>query len=195
VGFLKLMLVFTPWLCLLVIGQGSLLRLKIGLVTALVASVVMSLTGVHRGIIMVVGLVFFTCATVAVVLFDNIWTAVHMGMLAHGALALSAWGSVAIGRPFTMDYARQHTDPSLWTSPPFIRTNVLITSVWALAFTLNVVLGWGKLEHFLLPELAYDLVSYALLIGAMVFSNWYPAVMRRRAAALIPRHADRDPRH
>ena len=47
---------FAPWLAFLIIAQGSLLRLKLGLVVALALSVVMGVTRLHRGIILWVGL-------------------------------------------------------------------------------------------------------------------------------------------
>ena len=71
-------------------------------------------------------------------------------------------------------------DPSLWDSPLFIRTNVVITSVWATVFTVNVILAWGKMKHFVLPEIGYELASYTFLIGAAAFTNWYTFYVRHR---------------
>src|SRR5579871_2253099 len=105
-SFVKLVLSFAPWIAFLVVAQGSLLRLKVGLVVALLLSVVLSVAGIHRGIIMWVGLVFFVGATIAVLGFENVWTIRHMGVLASGALAVASWAGIAIGKPFTLDYAR-----------------------------------------------------------------------------------------
>ncbi|MBE9175804.1 hypothetical protein IQ225_11720 [Synechocystis salina LEGE 06155] len=146
-SFLKLLLGFAPWLSFLIIAQGSLLRLKIGLIVALALSVVMGVTKLHRGLILWVGLAFFTAAAIAVVGFNNLWVAKHMGILANGALALGTWLSLALKRPFTLDYAKQHTDPSLWQHPVFIRTNVILTSVWGVAFTISTALAWGKINE------------------------------------------------
>ena len=46
-------------------------------------------------------------------------------------------------------------DPSRWSDPLFIRTNLIIASVWGLVFTVNALLAWGKMEGLLLPELGY----------------------------------------
>ena len=100
------------------------------------------------------------------------------------ALALGAWLTIALNKPFTLDYAKEHVDPSLWSDPFFIRTNVLMTGVWASAFTLNAILAFGKMEQFALPELGYELISYAVLIGTAIFTVWYPEHLRKvRAAA------------
>ena len=77
----------------------------------------MGVTRLHRGVILWAGLIFFASATIAVALFNDLWTARHMGVVANFALAAGSWLTIALGKPFTLDYARQHTDPSLWKSP------------------------------------------------------------------------------
>jgi hypothetical protein len=176
----KLLLAFLPWISFLVIAHGGVLRLKIGLVVALILSVVMGVARLHRGVILWAGLLFFVFSTLAVVAFDNMWTARHMGILANGMLAASTWLTVVLKRPFTLEYAREHVDPSLWTDPLFIKTNVVLTSLWGSIFTVNTILAWGKMEEFVLSELAYEIISYTLLVGTVVFTNWYPKHVRER---------------
>ena len=177
--FFKLLLAFSPWLAFLFIAGGSLFRLKLGLTVGLVLCVVMGITRLHRGIILWVGLLFFSSALLAVAGFNSMWTARHMGIIANGAMAAATWLSIIIRRPFTMDYAREHTDPSLWNSPLFIRTNIIITAVWGLTFTFNTILAWGKMEQFVLSGLAYEIITYTALISAVYFSSWYPAHLHR----------------
>ena len=179
-SFFKMLFAFAPWISFLVIARNSLFRLKLGLVVALVLVVVMGITRLHRGVILWAGLFFFTYATVAVALLNDTWIAQHMGVMANGALAVSTLLTVAIKKPFTLDYAREHTDPSLWDHPLFIRTNFVIASVWGLIFSVNTILAWGKIEHFILSELGYELITYTLLIGTLAFTTWYPNYVRRR---------------
>jgi len=174
----KLLLAFSPWLSFLVIARDSLFRLKLGLVVALVLSVVMGITRLHRGVILWAGLLFFTYSTLAVALFNNMWTAQHMGVMANGALATFTWLTIVLKKPFTLDYAREHTDPSLWGNPLFIRTNIVITSVWGLIFAVNTILAWGKMKHLILSGLGYEVITYTLLIGAVAFTTWYPNYVR-----------------
>ena len=180
----KLLLAFLPWLSFLAIAHGGLLRLKIGLVVALVLSVVMGVARVHRGVILWAGLLFFIYATLAVVALDNMWTARHMGVLANGMLAASTWLTVVLKRPFTLEYAREHVDPSLWTDPLFIKMNVVLTSLWGSIFTVNTILAWGKMEEFVLSELVYEIISYTLLVGTVIFTNWYPKHVRQQRQAV-----------
>ena len=83
---------FAPWIAFLIIARDTLHRVGIGLVAALILSVVMAVLKLHRGIIMYVGVTFFTGATIAVLGFPTTWTIRHLGVLANGALA-SARGS------------------------------------------------------------------------------------------------------
>lgn len=185
-SFIKLVLSFAPWIVFLIIARDSLFRLKLGLVTALVMVVAMGVARLHRGVILWAGLLFFILATIAVVGFDDTWTVRHLGVLANGALALATWTTIAIGKPFSLDYARDRSDPALWAQPDFLRANIVISAVWAAAFSVNAVLAWGKMAGLFFSGFTYEVVSYALLIGAAVFTTWYPAHLRRARAALPP---------
>ncbi|NUT97545.1 MAG: hypothetical protein HOY78_36530 [Saccharothrix sp.] len=57
--------------------------------------------------------------------------------VAVGWLALTAWGTLAIRRPFTLAIARTMVPAEVQGSPVFYRVNAVITTVWAVAFTLN----------------------------------------------------------
>ena len=177
-SFFTLLASFAPWIAFLIIARDTLLRVEIGLVVALVFTIAMALMKLHRGIVMRVGLVFFTGATIAVIGFHNVWTIHHLGVLANGALALGSWATLVLGRPFTLEYARQHTDPAKWNDPLFIRVNVLLTSVWAVTFTFNTALAWVLMKR-LWPEWACHTASYAALVGAAAFTSWYPGRVRR----------------
>jgi len=182
-SFLKLILSFAPWVSFLIIAQGSLFRLKLGLVVAAVLTVVMAVTKLHRGVIMWVGIVFFVFATIAVVGLENMWTARYMGVLANGALAVGTWLTLAVGKPFTLEYARDHADPSVWDSPVFIRTNYIIAVVWGLAFTIGSTLAWFKTQPTGQPEWIFEAANYSVLLGCVVFTNWYPVAVKRQAEA------------
>jgi hypothetical protein len=179
-SFYKLLLSFSPWLAFLFIARDTLFRLEVGLVVGLVLTVVMGIARLQRGVIFWVSLLFFVYSTAAVVLFNDMWTVQHMGILGNGALAVATWLTIVFRRPFTLAYAREHTDPARWNNPVFIRTNYVITSVWSLVFTFTTMLAWAQTKHPFLSELGYQLVTYTALIGAMAFTSWYPKYVRRR---------------
>ncbi len=182
-AFLKLLISFAPWIAFLLIAHDTLFRVKIGLLVALALSIVLGIARINKGIILWVTVIFFACASVAVVAFENLWALIHMGVLANGDLAAAAWLTAAMKRPFTLDYAKEHVDRSLWSDPQFTKTNYIITSVWAAVFTINAGLAYLKMRRSGLPDLAYDLTSYAFLVGAVFFSDWYPKHLRKVRSA------------
>lgn len=182
-SFLKLLLSFSPWIAFLAIAHDTMLRVKIGLLVALALSIVLGLARINRGIILWAGLAFFALAFVALAIFENLWVLRHMGVLANGALAVGAWLTLLLGKPFTLDYAKAHVDRALWTDSRFIRSNQVITAVWAAAFTANGAFAYMKMHEAASPGLVWQLAGYGLLVGAAIFTNWYPAYLRRTRIA------------
>ena len=187
VQFLKLVLSFAPWIAFLVLARHSLLQVKIALIVAFALAVGMGVARLSRGVMLWTGLAFFAIATLMVVGLNDLWTLRYMGVLANGTLAAAVWLTLAVGRPFTLDYAREHTDPSLWNELGFLRVNTVISAVWGIALSLGAALAFAKLPGgmlaALLPAAAYDVLSYAILIGAALFTTWYPKYAREKARA------------
>lgn len=179
-SFFKMLFCFAPWICFLIIAHDSIFRLKLGIIVAAVLSVVMAVTKLHRGVIMWVGILFFTYAMVAVVFLNEMWSVRFMGVLANGALAAGVWAGIIMKRPFTLEYAREHTDPSLWENPVFINTNYLLTTIWAVVFTINASLALQRTIRPALPGWAYETISYCLLVSAMFVSTYYPQYVKKR---------------
>lgn len=184
-SFFKMLFCFAPWIFFLIIAHGSMFRLKLGIIVAAVLSVVMAVKRLHRGAIMWASILFFFYAIVAVVFLNYMWAVRHMGVLANGALAVSVWAGIALKRPFTLEYAREHTDPSLWEQPSFLRTNYLLTTIWAVVFSINAFLAWQRSIQPAMPSWAYETISYSLLVSAMFVSIWYPQYLKKRREAHI----------
>ena len=182
-SFLKLVVSFAPWIAFLLIARDTMSRVEVGLLVALALTVGMAILRLHRGIIMWVGLVFFTGATVAVVGFHDLWTVRHLGVLANGALAIGAWTTLLIGKPFTLEYARAHTDPARWHHPLFVHTNEVLTAAWASAFTFHTRVAWLLMKHLWLPEWAAHTLTYVTLVGVAAFTSWYPGHVRTKAGS------------
>jgi hypothetical protein len=60
----------------------------------------------------------------------------YSGAGSQGWLALAAWFSIAVGKPFTMAFAKRSTPPEIWKEPRFLKVNTTITSFWAASFTV-----------------------------------------------------------
>jgi putative sterol carrier protein len=106
------------------------------------------------------------------------------GVLVQLALAGVAWGSLARRNPFTYEYAKEDWDPAFWTNPIFVETNQIITAVWGLIFTLNVLLNFVKLGLLFPASLIVGVILPQVgVVGGIAFSIWFPRYYPQRAAA------------
>ncbi|WP_427920523.1 hypothetical protein [Streptomyces sp. cg40] len=95
--------------------------------------------------------------------------------LANATLAATALASLAVRRPFTLAFARAEVPREFWHAPRFIRVNMVLTSIWAAAFTL------GALACALV--VGYDHSSTAPLVTVQVLAFVVPFALSGRYAA------------
>jgi hypothetical protein len=91
--------------------------------------------------------------------------------------------SLAIGRPFTLQYARERVPEPVWALPVFHTTNRLITTVWAAAFAVLVAADAAAEYVAAIPIWVDVAASVAAFAAAVWFSRRYPAVVQRRFAS------------
>lgn len=82
--------------------------------------------------------------------------------------------SLAVGTPFTLQYARERVAPEHWSSPAFKQTNGAITGVWALAMAVIVAADMLLLLRPDLPRQIGIMTIVAAFVGAVKFTIWYP---------------------
>jgi len=108
------------------------------------------------------------------------WTAAEVRLGVDAGLLLIVLASLALRRPFTLQYARERVGAEVAARPAFMAVNVVITGVWALAFLVMVV---ADLLLILRPEappwIAIAATGVAVA-GALRFTAWYPAETARR---------------
>ncbi|MFF3560916.1 hypothetical protein ACFYXS_12850 [Streptomyces sp. NPDC002574] len=102
--------------------------------------------------------------------------------LSFAWLALTAWGGLALRRPFTLGIARRQTPREYWELPGFIAVNNAITAAWGAGFTficaaltvchLTGAPGW--------IGIAAHVVG---LVAPAVFTSRYPARVQARLRA------------
>jgi uncharacterized membrane protein len=182
--FLKPLAPWLPWLAFLVIAPGSMGRLAAGLLVALLGGAVLAAMRLYRGVLMWAGLSFFALALIAVFGLHNMWFLKHLAVIANAMLAMGAWGSLVLGRPFTIEFARETVDPARWTDPLFIRVNQVITAVWAAVFTFNAAAAWMQTRQSW-PVWAGYVVQFGALSAATLFTSWYPKHVRRSVSTAV----------
>jgi hypothetical protein len=104
--------------------------------------------------------------------------------VAGGWLALTAWGSLAIRKPFTLGIARTMVPAEMHSHPFFYRTNAIITAAWAIAFTAEAVLLVVLLHaapHATAAAITVKICSF--VVPAVFTVRYSQAVRARRATA------------
>lgn len=188
-----------PWIIFsLLVGPGRF-ELAVGL--ALASAVALIALGhlVNRGsswkLLELADVVFFTSmAVIGALAGDGTlrWLETYAGEVANIALAVIAFGSMAVRMPFTIQYAREQVDPSLWHTRGFLRTNYMITGAWGIAFLVAAAAGaYGDLVLHN-PNNIWTgwIIQILAIVAAVKFTVWYPDVARARAvreASGLPR--------
>ncbi len=102
------------------------------------------------------------------------WTVIGVRVCVDSGLLVIILISIFIRRPFTLQYARESISQEYWGSSEFIRTNYVISAVWALAFVLMVIAELALLYVPSLPRRVGIIAIIVALVGAVKFTGWYP---------------------
>ncbi|MEU3725791.1 hypothetical protein [Streptomyces sp. NPDC031705] len=190
-GFLENPVVgMAPWILFsLLVGPG---RFEVAVGIALAAALALVVVGrlVHRAaswkLLELADVVFFAAlAVIGALAGDGTlrWLETYAGEIANLTLTVIAFGSMAVRMPFTLQYARERTDPSLWHAPAFLRANYVITGAWGLAFLVAALAGgFGDLVLHN-PDNIWTgwIIQILAIVAAVRFTVWYPQVLRARA--------------
>ena len=174
-----ILLGFVPLVVYGVLAGSSLSSVVVALGAALAVTVITGLFDLRKGRILTwATLVLFGALLVAVGVLGITEILPVMGMLIYAALAAVTFGSILVGIPFTLQYAREMVDRALWENPEFIRVNVLMTGVWGGIFSVNCTLSYVT---FTAPQAVGGITSplmYLVLIAGIIFTMWYPEHVR-----------------
>ncbi|TCR91148.1 hypothetical protein [Rhizobium sp. BK376] len=127
--------------------------------------------------------ILFTALALYAILASPTWPIVAVRLRVDLGLLSIVLISMAIRRPFTLQYARESVPRELWDSPVFIRTNYIITAVWALAFVVMVIADLLLLYVPSLPQRVGIIATIAALVAAVKFTQWYPESIRAKATS------------
>jgi hypothetical protein len=90
-----------------------------------------------------------------------------------GVFAISLT-SLAIRRPFTLQYAREMVDAETAQLDGFIRANYIITWAWTGAFLLMMIANFLTIYVPGLPLWSGIVIAFAARNSAVYFTKWYP---------------------
>jgi hypothetical protein len=180
------LLAFTPFVVFALVDRlvGGLA----GLVSAALAGAAMLVYGtlIKRNSVKVLdvgtllvfgGLALYALATQAE------WSVFGVRLRVDAGLLLIIVASMAIREPFTLQYAREKVAREKWDNPAFIRSNYVITAVWALAFAIMVAADAIAVAMPDVPTRVPVIMTVSAMVTAVHFTSWYPRHLRAKAGA------------
>jgi len=176
-----------PWIVYSLIEGGGRLEESSAIAFGIALTVV--LLGILRGnkpkLLEWTDTIFFAALAIVVAVADDdthAWLERWSGEVANIALVLIAVGSILLRDPFTLAYAKEKAPRELWNNPFFLRTNYVITWVWAGAFIIEAASGFvGDQVLDDSNNLWTGWIFQTLpLIWAAQFTIWYPAYVQAR---------------
>ncbi|MDF5709171.1 MAG: hypothetical protein PUP90_16285 [Nostoc sp. S4] len=172
----RVILGFLPWIIYSEFANRGERGILHGVIIALILAVILGRDNLRKGFILDwCTVAFFAFVLIVGVYLQHPFVTQHPGLFADGALAVIAIGSLLVGIPFTIQYAREQTAQEHWNSPIFIRVNQILTLTWGITFALSALGGW------LLPLNAYTVLHLALLAIAILMTVRFPSWYRDRA--------------
>ena len=96
-----------------------------------------------------------------------------------GVLAISLM-SMAIRRPFTLQYALEVVDAETAKLPGFMKANYIITGAWTAAFLLMMIANVLMIYVPGLPLWSGLVIAFAARNSAVYFTKWYPQYRRAK---------------
>ncbi|MGW1740352.1 hypothetical protein ACWCPQ_16245 [Nocardia sp. NPDC001965] len=180
---------FAPWIVYAAVPSAHWQWAALTAAAIALAELVLRLRARYSvdGLIIEIGsLVYFSALSVLAFTHPDTPLHAYAPALANGALAVIAVASLVLRAPFTLGIAKQSTPRELWEQPLFIRTGYLLTGVWAASFAT------GCLVLALLAHAGAGVLTgvHLLIFGVpAVFTLWYVARVRSRAAALSAAHS------
>jgi hypothetical protein len=181
-----ILLAFAPFIAFAVVDRifGATPGLAIGaIVSAGLLVRDWATPGRHPKILEIGTTVLFIALTLYAILGGGIQSVIGVRLCVDTGLLLIVVLSMAVGRPFTMEYAREQVAAEFWDSPQFRRTNYVITAIWAVAFAVMVIAELALLFVPALPSRVGIIAIVLALVGAVKFTGWYPDQVKSRMAS------------
>jgi hypothetical protein len=185
VGGLGVVAGFLPWIIFWVVSGPSTWEWA-ALAAALAALILSARDLLTRRlkILDAATLAFFVLLAILAAVLDRSeldWLERWANTISSGVLAAIALGSLAVGVPFTIQYARESAPREVWDTPLFKHINVMITLVWGLVFLASALLGIVAVESPTTQDWTQWVIPIVLLVLAVKFTAQYPDYARRQA--------------
>lgn len=170
-----------PWVLYSVLMSGFHLGSVYAALIAIAVTLALNLKYLKKGyLISWVILINLFLALFAGLYLSNNYIQKDPWLISSFILSISAWFSIVIGKPFTIQYARESVPREKWQHPTFIKINQAVTFVWACAFTTSFTLHFMIMQQLFPTAILVYLIYLVSLLG-IIFSLYYPKHARKKA--------------
>jgi hypothetical protein len=173
---MRTLLAFAPFLVFVVLER--IIGVSSGLIAAAIVAAILVARDVlmHKTIkVLDVGtLILFGTLAIYSRVAHPAWSVIAVRLRVDLGLLLIVLASIALRKPFTLQYAREEVAPEFWNLPDFVRTNYLITAVWAAAFAVMVAAEAALVYTPGMPQRLGITVTVLAIVAAVKFTSWYP---------------------
>ncbi len=102
------------------------------------------------------------------------WSRIQIALTFDLCIFATAVISIARRTPFTLQYARETSDPDLQAEPDFVRVNYMLTAVWAATMALMMAVDVLAIYVPSVPLWLGFALTFVLRGAAVQFTKWYP---------------------
>jgi hypothetical protein len=178
---MAIFLAFAPFIAFAIVAQ--FVAMTVGLASgAFVSGVMVGYASIrqHKAVkVLEAGtLILFAGLTAYAVIAGPRLSIVVVRLCVDAGLLMIVLVSMAIRQPFTLQYARESEPKEVWTQPSFIRSNYIITVVWAAAFAVMTLADIVMIYLPHVPKWISITAIVAAFMAAFRFTGWYPKKIR-----------------
>jgi hypothetical protein len=168
-----ILLAFSPFLAFVVVEQ--LAGTTAGLIAAALVSVCVLIHSRKLRILEVGSALLFGALAVCAAMNTHAnWSIAAMRLCVDSGLLLIILASLALRRPFTLQYAREQVSADVANSRTFLRVNDIMTIAWSAAFGVLILADLMLLYRPQWPMGIAIALSVSALASAAKFTAWYP---------------------
>lgn len=168
---------FIPWIFFVVFYGNTPSSMFFASIAALILMVTLNLKELNLGFVLPWGSILVFAFLAINDRFDLFpWAENHALLIVNSALAAIVWFSMLIMKPFSLQYARQEVDSIYWHNPGFIKTNWLITAVWAILMTIMALPSYFIPQEQLLDSAIWNYgITILCITLALILTKQIPS--------------------
>ncbi|MCX6989606.1 MAG: hypothetical protein NTX49_00845 [Chlamydiae bacterium] len=163
---------FLPWLIFFVFSSFN--HAWVGAFAAVLCYIIVYGKKVtHLKILDRMSTVFFLVSAFIMLFLSPIWYVKNLEYFSNGFLALFILYTLLIQKPFTIEYAKESTPLSKWSSPEFYKVNNTISLVWFFYFLLCLPIIFLSRDVSPLFRVGQGVLALAAVGITEYYPKWY----------------------